>query len=149
MLTSCEEKQPISGRIPTVAFKSFTGENITLSAEDKNVTLLVFWATWCQPCIMEIPALVHLHEKFKDRNFRVMSVNVDDPEGQKVRAISREYGITYPVLIGDEAIMKQYGGVNALPTAFLIGKDGLIREKIQGLHPEEDLEHKILLALGS
>jgi peroxiredoxin len=97
---------------------------------------------------MEMPALVKLHSNFKARNFRVISINVDDPDGQKVRAISREYGITYPVLVGNEGIMKQFGGIAALPTSFLIGKDGRIREKLQGLRSEQELEHKVLLALG-
>lgn len=149
LFTGCEEKQPISGKVPTVSFKTYSGESFTLAGDDKDVTLLVFWATWCQPCLMEMPTLVKLHEKYHGRNFRVLSVNVDDPEGQKVKAISREFGITYPVLIGSEDIMKQFGGIVALPTAFLIGKDGHIREKLQGLQPEEELEHKVVLALGA
>src|SRR4051812_19743263 len=100
MFTGCEEKQPISGKVPTVSFKTYSGESFTLAGDDKDVTLLVFWATWCQPCLMEMPGLVKLHEKYHGRNFRVLSVNVDDREGQKVKAISREFGITYPVLIG-------------------------------------------------
>jgi thiol-disulfide isomerase/thioredoxin len=146
--TGCGQKEAVSGQIPTINFKTYTGESFTLAPEDKAVTLLVFWATWCQPCLMEMPALVKLHSNFKARNFRVISINVDDPDGQKVRAISREYGITYPVLVGNEGIMKQFGGIAALPTSFLIGKDGRIREKLQGLRSEQELEHKVLLALG-
>jgi thiol-disulfide isomerase/thioredoxin len=148
MFLGCGQKQSISGQIPTIAFKTYAGDSFTLSAEDKTVTLLVFWATWCQPCLMEIPSLVRLHDQFKGRNFRVLAVNVDDPEGQKVRAISREYGITYPVLVGNDEIMKQFGGITGLPTSFIIGKDGRIREKLQGLRPEQELEHKVQLALG-
>ena len=145
----CGEKQAISGRIPTVAFQTYSGEAFTLSAEDKQVTLLVFWATWCQPCLMEIPALVQLHEKYQSRKFRVVSVNVDDSEGQKVRAIIREYGINYPTLIGTEDIMKQFGGIVALPTSFLIGRDGRIVEKLQGLKREEEMERMVVQALGA
>jgi thiol-disulfide isomerase/thioredoxin len=148
LLSACGEKRPISGKVPTVALKSYSGETFTLAGDDKDVTLLVFWATWCQPCLMEMPALVKLHGKYGDRNFRVVSINVDDPEGQKVKAISREYGINYPVLIGNEEVMKQFGGVTALPTSFLIGRDGRIREKLQGLRPEEELEHMVIQALS-
>jgi thiol-disulfide isomerase/thioredoxin len=148
LLSGCGEKRPITGKVPTVALKSYSGETFTLAGDDKDVTLLVFWATWCQPCLMEMPALVKLHGKYGDRNFRVVSINVDDPEGQKVKAISREYGINYPVLIGNEEVMKQFGGVTALPTSFLIGRDGRIREKLQGLRPEEELEHMVVQALS-
>ena len=120
-----------------MALKNYSGETFTLAGEDKDVTLLVFWATWCRPCLMEMPSLVKLHDKYRDRKFRVVSINVDDHEGQKVKSISRDYGINYPVLIGNEEVMKQFGGVQALPTSFLIGRDGRIREKLQGLYPEE------------
>ena len=146
-LSGCQEKRPITGKVPTVALKNFSGETFTLAGDDKEVTLLVFWATWCQPCLMEVPTLVKLHEKYKDRDFRVVSINVDDPEGQKVKSIVRDFGINYPVLIGNEDVMKQFGGVVALPTSFLIGRDGRIREKLQGLMPEEELERLVLLAL--
>lgn len=148
LLSGCQENRPISGKVPTIALKSHSGETYTLAGEDKVVTLLVFWATWCTPCLMEIPALVNLHGKYRDRNFRVVSINVDDPEGQKVKSISREYGINYPVLIGNEDVMKQFGGVTALPTSFLIGRDGRIREKLQGLRSEDELEKLILEALS-
>ena len=149
LFPSCQEKRLITGKVPTVALKSYSGETFTLAGDDKEVTLLVFWATWCQPCLLEIPTLVKLHEKYRDRNFRVVSINVDDPEGQKVKSISRDFDINYPVLIGNEDIMKQFGGIVALPTSFLIGRDGRIREKLQGLQPEEELEHMVVLALGS
>lgn len=147
LLISCQETRPITGKIPTVSLKNYSGETFTLAGEDQDVTLLVFWATWCQPCLMEMPSLVKLHDKYRDRKFRVVSINVDDHEGQKVKSISRDFGINYPVLIGNEEVMKQFGGVQALPTSFLIGRDGRIREKLQGLYPEEHLEQLVLKAL--
>jgi thiol-disulfide isomerase/thioredoxin len=149
LFPGCQEKRAITGKIPTVSLKSFSGETFTLAGDDKEVTLLVFWATWCQPCLMEIPSLMKLHQKYHDRNFRVVSINVDDPEGQKVKAITRDFGINYPVLIGNEDVMKQFGGIVALPTSFLIGRDGRIREKLQGLQPEDELERMVLAALNS
>lgn len=148
LLLACQEKRPITGKVPTVALQSYSGETFTLGGEDDAVTLLVFWATWCQPCLMEMPSLVKLHDKYRDRKFRVVSINVDDPEGKKVRSIARDFGINYPVLIGNEEIMKQFGGITALPTSFLIGRDGRIREKIQGLYPEAHLETMVLKALA-
>jgi thiol-disulfide isomerase/thioredoxin len=147
-LGGCRDDRPISGKAPTLALKTYTGETYTVAGGDKDVTLLVFWATWCQPCLMEVPALVKLHGKYRDRNFRVVSINVDDPEGKKVKAIARDFGITYPILIGNEDVMRQFGGVQALPTSFLIGRDGRIREKLQGLYPETHLDGLVAAALG-
>lgn len=148
LLAGCGEGRPISGKVPTVSLKSYSGETYTVAGDDKDVTLLVFWATWCRPCLMEMPTLVKLHGKYRDRNFRVVSINVDDPEGKKVKSIAREYGINYPILIGNEDVMKQYGGVQALPTSFLIGRDGRIRQKLQGLYPEDHLDGLVAAELA-
>jgi thiol-disulfide isomerase/thioredoxin len=129
---------------------TFTGEPFTLAAEKKDATLLVFWAAWCGPCIMEIPALIQLHEKYRDRSFQVVSINVDEPGAlQKAKTLAAKHGINYPTLIGSEETMKQFGGVRALPTSFLIGRDGRIREKLMGLRSEAELEGKILELLGN
>lgn len=148
-LGGCKEERPISGKAPSLSLKNYSGETFTMAGDGKDVTLLVFWATWCQPCLMEMPTLVKLHSKYQDRNFRVVSINVDDPEGKKVRTIARNYGINYEMLVGNESVMKQFGGVQALPTSFLIGRDGRIREKLQGLYPESHMEKMVLDALAS
>ena len=149
LLAGCQDKQPISGKAPAISLKTYAGETYTVAGGGKQATLLVFWATWCQPCLMEIPTLVKLHGKYRDKNFRVVSINVDDPEGQKVRSIATRFGITYPVLIGNEEVMKQFGGVQALPTSFLIGRDGRIRRKLQGLYPEEQLDRLVAAEVGT
>jgi thiol-disulfide isomerase/thioredoxin len=146
-LGGCGEKQAISGKAPSLALKTYSGETFTLSGDDKDVTLLVFWATWCRPCLMEIPTLVKLHGKYRDKDFRVVAINVDDPEGKKVKSIAKEFGIPYPILIGNEDVMHKFGGVEALPTSFLIGRDGKIREKLQGLYPEEHLDGLVAAAV--
>jgi thiol-disulfide isomerase/thioredoxin len=148
LLWGCRDDRPISGKAPTLSLKTHLGEAFTVPEGEQDVTLLVFWATWCQPCLMEVPTLVKLHDKYRDRNFRVVSVNVDDPGGKKIKNIVRQFGINYPVLIGNEEVMKQFGGVQALPTSFLIGRDGRIREKLQGLYPEERLDGLVAAALA-
>jgi thiol-disulfide isomerase/thioredoxin len=151
LLAGCgEKKRPISGEIPPVNLESFSGEKFILDAGQKDATLLVFWASWCGPCLMEIPALIKLHEKYRDRNFQVVGINVDDPSAlPKAKDIASEYGINYPTLIGNQETMRVFGNVNALPTSFLIGKDGRIRQKFQGLRSEEELEAHILELLGT
>lgn len=145
-----EGRKPITGEIPLLTLDTFSGEPFTLEAGKKDATLLVFWAAWCGPCIMEIPALVQLHEKYRSRAFQVVSINVDNPDAlPKAKAIAAKYGINYPTLIGSEETMKQFGGVQALPTSFLIGKDGRIKEKLMGLRSEAELERKILALLGT
>src|SRR3989338_8688620 len=63
------------GEAPDISLKTYGGEAYSVTARDGLVTLLVFWATWCRPCIMEIPTLMELHEKYRGRGFRVVAVN--------------------------------------------------------------------------
>ena len=149
LLTACGgDSGGISGKIPELTFKTHKGADFKLAAEGKDATLLVFWATWCGPCLMEIPSLIVLQEKYRGRNFRVVSILLDDPEGAKAKAISANYGINYPILLGSDETTRQFGGVQALPTSLLIGKDGKIKEKVMGLLPEEEMERKIRKLLG-
>jgi thiol-disulfide isomerase/thioredoxin len=146
LLAACgTDKRPITGEIPAITLDSFSGESFTLDPKSKEATLLVFWASWCMPCLMEIPALVSLHGKYKDRGFQVVSINVDEAHAlPKAKRLAKEYGINYPSLIGTQETMRAFGGVNALPTSFLVRKDGRIKEKLMGLRSEEELERKIL-----
>ena len=135
------------GEAPDISLKTYGGEAYSVTARDGLVTLLVFWATWCRPCIMEIPTLMELHEKYRGRGFRVVAVNVDDPEGTQARRIEKHFGVNYPSLIGTDQTSRDFGGVHALPTSFIIGRDGKLKEKIQGmLHPLA-LEAKIVAEL--
>jgi len=151
LLAACgQDRRPISGEIPAVTLDSFAGGPFTLKAAEKDATLLVFWASWCGPCLMEIPALIRLHEKYGARSFQVVAINVDEPEKlDQAKRLAAKYGINYPTLIGSQETMRDFGGVQALPTSFLIGKDGRIREKLQGLRSEEELEQKVLALLGT
>jgi cytochrome c biogenesis protein CcmG, thiol:disulfide interchange protein DsbE len=146
-LMACGEKQAPIGAAPVLKLKTYSGESFTVDGKDAQATLLVFWATWCGPCLMEMPTLVRLHAKYEDRRFRVVAINVDDVDGSKALPILNRYSVQYPVLVGSEAVMQQFGGVEALPTAFLIGSDGILRDKIRGVMAEEELERRILSLL--
>jgi thiol-disulfide isomerase/thioredoxin len=136
------DSRGISSKIPELSLKTHLGKDFKLDGNSKETTLLVFWATWCGPCMMEIPSLIVLQEKYRDRNFRVVSILLDDPEGQKAPILTSRYGINYTILLGSDETTRQFGGVHALPTSFLI-KDGKIREKVMGLVPEEEMERKV------
>lgn len=146
-LTGCGS--PKSGA-PSVALPTYEGDVVSISPKDSLVSLVVFWATWCIPCIEEIPQLKHFQKTYADKGFRVVSINIDDPQGHTAPLMAQQFGINYPVLVDDGSGEKAFGGVRALPTSFLVGRDGTIKRRLEGLYPQETLESIILdeLALG-
>jgi len=146
LFSAChEEKKP--GEVPLVSLKNYSGDTYTVSPKDTQVTLIVFWATWCGPCKMEMPILVALQSLYGNRGFRVVGINVDDAEGSKARPVMEHYGINYPMLIGDEEIVKKFGGLNGIPTSFLVGRDGMLKKRTEGMALGEQLEQDILAQL--
>jgi thiol-disulfide isomerase/thioredoxin len=142
-LFGCGKKESRPGEFADVTLPLYKGTEYTLSGKDSAVTLLVFWATWCKPCLIEIPHLNEFHEKFKDEGFRVVSVNLDDPEGDKIGPIARQFDIRYPILIDDGTTEEKFGGLRALPTSLLIGRDGLVKLKFEGMYPAHIVEEQI------
>lgn len=146
-LSGCKKPVP-SNRIPSVTLKTYSGESVTFGPDDGKVTLVVFWATWCAPCVEEIPQLKDFHKKYADKGFRVIAINIDDPEGNTAPALMRRYAINYPVLVEvDEKAENAFGGLRALPTSFLVGRDGTVKKKLEGLYPAEAVEQWILKEL--
>jgi thiol-disulfide isomerase/thioredoxin len=130
--------------LPDITLPTLEGGSYSIGRGDSLVTLLVYWATWCHPCIVEIPHLIEFHDKFADRGFRVVSINIDDPTGKKMPAFVERFGINYPLLIdADESSERKMGGILALPTSFLIDREGRVVRKLEGLYPPEVLEELI------
>ena len=110
-----------------------------------KLVLLDFWASWCAPCIVELPHLVDLQKRFQGR-LQVIGVSMDDSKAIAVDTIKR-YPVNYPVVMGDAALGKLYGGVLGLPEIYLIGRDGRVVRSWRGdLRPAE-LDAGILAAL--
>ena len=105
----------------------------TLADYRGKVVLLNIWATWCGPCIVEMPTIEALHREFKDTDLRVVAVSVDQPRTEHaIRDFVRELGLTFEVLHDPEAnIARDYQSMG-YPETFVIGRDGVIRKKVIG-----------------
>jgi len=97
-----------------------------------KVTLVNFWATWCGPCREEIPFLVQLAERYPD-HLRIIGVSEDEGAPGKVHDFARQYGINYPIVMSTTEIKRQFPGVFALPTTFVLDPDGKIVQTHVGL----------------
>jgi len=93
------------------------------------VVLLNFWATWCGPCKKEIPWFVEFQKQHQAKGLVVLGVSADD-DVKEVQDFLKSVTVNYPIVMGTEATMKQYGGVESLPTSFLIDRQG----RVAGVH---------------
>ncbi len=109
--------------------------------------LLDFWATWCEPCVEELPDLVALQKKYKDRGFTVVGVAADEQGARVVAPFVREHHLNYPVLVSGGDVPDEYP-VPGFPTAFLIDKDGKIAARFLGGQTADDLSRDIEAALA-
>ena len=119
-----------------------TGKPIA-SKSFKNKSLLVtFFATWCPPCIQEIPSLIDLQKKFGKNGFSVVGISVDQ-EKAVVRNLIQKKDINYPVMMADKAVTRNFGGVYGIPTSFLVNSKGTVVKKYTGYVPKTVLVRDI------
>jgi peroxiredoxin len=130
-------------RAPEFALKDGSGKTVKLSDYRGKVVLLNFWATWCGPCKVEIPWFIDFEQTYKDRNFTVVGISMDDDGWTSVRPYVQQRKINYPVLIGSEEVSTKYGGVDSLPTTFVIDQAGRIASIHVGLVSKSEYENEI------
>src|SRR3954451_12500146 len=105
------------------------GKTVSIADLKGKVVLVNFWATWCPPCRAEIPDLVKLQEKYRDK-LVILGISEDeDASPQEVKAFGAEQKMNYPIVMKTPELSKVFKGVSALPTTFVIDPEGKIRQR--------------------
>jgi peroxiredoxin len=125
--------------LPTVV----DGTTVSSDAYRGQAMLITFFATWCSPCLQEIPALKAVQARFQDQGFSVVALSVDEGGAHSVARLVKKAGINYQVLMADQTTRNNFGGVSTIPTSFLVNKSGHVVKKYPGLVPRSLLEKDI------
>jgi thiol-disulfide isomerase/thioredoxin len=113
------------------------GKIVDTSQYSGKVLLVVFFATWCPPCMEEVPELIDLQKEFGREGFSVLGLSVDEEGPQVVSKMVQRRGINYPVVMANGKIIRDFGGVYSIPVSFLVNKKGVIVKKYPGLIPHD------------
>lgn len=114
----------------------------TKSAEFKGkVSVIDFWATWCEPCISEIPKFNKMAEEFQGKDVQIVGITVESPYND-IKPKVKETGMKYTVLVGNDKVVDGFGGLIGFPTTFIVTKDWKIYKKYMGALTDKDARIK-------
>jgi thiol-disulfide isomerase/thioredoxin len=125
------------------SLKSSDGTSYELSKFKGKVVVVNFWATWCGPCRKEIPDFIEAYSKYKSKGLVIIGISLDQDGWTKVTPYVAQSKINYPVVLGDETVVRNYGGFNAIPTTFIVDKSGNIVDQQTGTMSLKQLESKL------
>jgi peroxiredoxin len=134
---------------PDFTLHSLEGQTVHLSDFRGKGVVLNFWATWCQPCKIEMPWFAELQKQYGPQGLQIVGVAMDDAGPKEISKFAHDLGVNYPILVGEESVGDAYGGLPFLPATFYIGRDGKVLDKVYGLKGRGEIEDSIKKALAT
>jgi thiol-disulfide isomerase/thioredoxin len=128
---------------PSWELQDLDGKTVHSSDFKGKVVVLDFWATWCPPCRAEIPGFIELQKKYQAQGLAVVGVSVDQAGSDTIKSFAKKLGINYPVVLTDTKIVDAYGGIDGLPTTFIINRAGSIVKQHLGFTEKSEIESEI------
>ena len=132
-------------QMPSFNLPSLLAEDVIISSESfkGKVVLVSFFASWCRSCLKEIPLLKKMQTRFGDQGFALIAMAIDHENEVGLKNLIQKQKINYQVLLADDAVKRDFGGIALLPTMFLIDRDGKLLKKYSGHIQRESLVQDI------
>jgi len=134
---------PAETTAPAWTLRDLAGKPVNSDQFKGKVVVIDFWATWCPPCRKEIPGFVDLHRRYADKGLVIVGIALDRMGPSAIKTFVEKFGMKYPVVIGDARIAETFGGIEAIPTTFVIDRTGKIVGKHVGYEGRETFEKEI------
>ncbi|OYD07834.1 thiol-disulfide oxidoreductase ResA [Paludifilum halophilum] len=143
-----QSKSPEVGeKAPDFELKTLDGETMKLSDLRGQAVLINFWATWCEPCRDEMPAIQNVYDRYKEQGFEVVAVNIAEAP-VSVRGFARQLELDFPILLDrDRKVTNQYD-IGPIPSSLLIDQEGKVVRKHSGQMQEKQIEGYVREALA-
>jgi thiol-disulfide isomerase/thioredoxin len=130
-------------QLPALALKDLKGKIVKLEDFKGKVILLNFWATWCPPCITEIPELIKWQKKYQSQGLQIIGITYPPTNRIKVRSFVRKSRINYPILFGSKKTKELFDSGDTMPFSVVIDKDGSIKERVEGIIFADEFNEKV------
>ena len=137
------ESNIINKQAPEFSLLDLNGNKVSLSDFKGKVVILDFWATWCPPCVKEIPHFIELYNEYKDQGLAIIGISVDHQGVGIVKAFNQKFKVNYPIVMMDSKVVRAYGNITGIPTTFVIDQTGKIRRMYVGYRDKTVFEADI------
>jgi peroxiredoxin len=135
---------------PNFTLVDTAGHKVSLADFKGKPVVVNFWATWCAPCKLEMPWFEEFSHKYKDSGLVVLGLSQDDgATSTELTTAAKKIGVSYDILLPDDAAAKAYGGVDYLPETFYVNRSGTIVEETAGAPSKDEMEADIRKAIGN
>ncbi len=126
------KKAAVESVLPAFSLLNMQGESVDSQQFAGAVLVVDFWATWCKPCIHEIPAYNKLYEKYRDKNFKLIGITMDSGDLSQILPFAEKNNMAYPIYLGNQSATVPFGGVEGYPKTFVVDQKGNILKSFLG-----------------